>query len=58
MDDAEAKLIARANEEVLDPLSDVADAMINVDAFCALLSDLHGRRFESAQIDEISYATG
>jgi hypothetical protein len=43
MVDAEAKLITRANDEVLDPLSDVADAMINVDAFCALLSDLHER---------------
>ena len=43
MVDAAAKLIARANEEVLDPLSDLADAMINVDAFCALLSDLHAR---------------
>ncbi len=43
MVDAAAKLIARANEEVLDPLSDLADAMINLDAFCALLSDLHAR---------------
>jgi hypothetical protein len=43
MVDAEAKVIARVNEEVLDPLSDLADAMINVDAFCALLSDLHAR---------------
>jgi hypothetical protein len=43
MVDTDAKLIARANEEVLDPLSDLADAMINVEAFCALLSDLHAR---------------
>jgi hypothetical protein len=47
--DAEAKLIARADEEVIGPLSDLADAMISVDAFCALLSDLRARDLPNAE---------
>jgi hypothetical protein len=49
MVDAEAKLIARADEEVIGPLSDLADAMISVDAFCALLSDLRARDLPNAE---------
>jgi AbiU2 len=40
---ADAKMIERANKEVLDPLSDLDGAMTNVEAFWALLKDLRAR---------------
>ena len=54
MVDAAAKLIARANEEVLDPLSDLADAMINLDAFCgfSLPSDFARARAISRTVEK------
>jgi hypothetical protein len=40
---ADAKVIERAKNEVLDPLSDLDGAMTNMEAFWALLKDLRGR---------------
>jgi hypothetical protein len=40
---ADAKVIERAKNEVLDPLSDLDGVMTNMEAFWALLKDLRGR---------------